>query len=204
MNDRLRHFDRCSERVMFLIRDRSELRVRLVDAPWRDKIVITPKEPQQMSRLFGAFGIAIAVLTASTVAQTSDPRLTIADVEKVTGLKGLQQLVPGAVPGAGAGFNFAGPDKHMVLMVNFGPAALYQHAKEQKTYAGVPMPLFHADVPGIGDEAFDSPPGSMQYVLYVRKGANAASFTSYYISASKATLTMERLKAIAKIAAGRM
>jgi hypothetical protein len=157
-----------------------------------------------MSRLFGALGISIAVFTASVVAQTSDPRLTIADVEKVTGLKGLQQVGPGAVTGAGPGLNFAGPDKHMVLMVNFGPAALYQRAKEQKTVAGMPMPLFHADVPGVGDEAFDSPPGSMQYVLYMRKGANAASFTSYYVSTGKATLTMEQLKAIAKIAAGRM
>src|SRR5258708_19792451 len=59
MNDRLRHFDRCSERVMFLIRDRSELRVRLVDVLWRDKIVITPTEPHQRTRLFAASRIPI-------------------------------------------------------------------------------------------------------------------------------------------------
>jgi len=59
-------------------------------------------------------------------------------------------------------------------------------------------------VPGIGDEAFDSPPGPFQYVLYVRKGSTAASFTAYATGANKATLTMEQLKAIAKIAASRM
>ena len=88
--------------------------------------------------------------------------------------------------------------------MNFGPAALYQRAKQQKTYAGMPMPLFHADVPGIGDEAFDSAPWPLQYVLYVRRGANAASFTAYCVSANKATLTMEQLEAVARTAASRL
>jgi len=155
------------------------------------------------STFFGLI-VALGLLLASLSAQNADPRLTVADVEKATGLKGLQLVAPGSVAGAGSGLNFATADKHMVLMVNFGPAALYQRAKQQKTYAGVPMPLFHADVPGIGDEAFDSPPGPLQYVLYVRKGANAASFTAYFVSASKATLTIEQIKAVAKIAVPRM
>src|SRR5581483_6533716 len=105
---------------------------------------------------------------------------------------------------AGAGLNFATADRKMILMVNFGPAALYAQAKNQKEYHGMPMPLFHAAVNGIGDEAFDSPPGSFQYVLYMRKGSTAASFTAYVTGANRATLTMEQLKAIAKIAASRM
>jgi len=146
----------------------------------------------------------LAAYSADLFAQAADRRLTVADVEKVTGLKGIQLVAPGSVTGAGAGLNFATPDKRMLLMVNFGPAALYRRAKEQKTYAGVAMPLFHASVPGIGDEAFDSPPGPLQFVLYMLKGANAASFTAYYISANKATLTMDQLKQLAKIAAARM
>ena len=144
------------------------------------------------------------LLAALVIAQTADPRLTVADVEKATGIKGVQLVAPGAMPGAGPGLNFAGPDKHLILMVNFGPAAFYQRAKAQKEYHGLPMPLFHADVPGIGDEAFDSPPGPVRYVLYVRKGQSAASFTAYVVSGTKATLTMGQLKQIAKIAAGRM
>ena len=66
------------------------------------------------------------------------------------------------------------------------------------------MPLFHADVPGIGDEAFDGPPGPMQYVLYMRKGNTAVSFTACFVRPNGSTLTMEQLKAIAKIAASRM
>jgi hypothetical protein len=74
-------------------------------------------------RQFG-FTVTLALLLAPAFAQTSDSRLTIADVEKVTGLKGVQLVAPGAVTGAGAGLNFATADKHMVLMVNFGPAAV--------------------------------------------------------------------------------
>ena len=148
--------------------------------------------------------LALAAVASIASAQSSDPRLTVADVEKVTGLKGLQLVAPGSVAGAGAGLNFATAEKKMLLMVNFGPAALYSRAKAQKEYAGVPMPLFHADVPGVGDEAFDSPPGPLQYVLYVRKGTNAASFTAYFVPPNKATLTMDQLKQIAKITASRM
>src|SRR5581483_983141 len=90
--------------------------------------------------------------------------------------------------------DFATADRKMVLMVNFGPAALYTRAKAQKEYHGMAMPLFHADVAGVGDEAFDSPPGPFQYVLYVRKGNAAASFTAYVTGANKATLTMEQIE----------
>jgi hypothetical protein len=158
-----------------------------------------------MKKLYGALLILLVAAAASIAfAQAADPRLTVADVEKVTGLKGLQLVAPGSVPGAGAGLNFATTDKKMILMVNFGPAALYSRAKAQKESHGVPMPLFHGDVPGVGDEAFDSPPGPLQYVLYVRKGGNAASFTAYFVPPNKATLTMEQLKQIAKVVASRM
>jgi hypothetical protein len=51
---------------------------------------------------------------------------------------------------------------------------------------------------------FDSPPGPLQYVLYVRNVAAAASFTAYVVPPNKATLSMEQLKQVAKIAATRM
>ena len=127
---------------------------------------------------------------------------------KVTGLTGLQLLPPGSVPGAGPGLNFAGPGKRMVLMVNFGTADLYSRAKAQKemTVGGMtfPMPLFHALVPGVGDEAFDSPPGPSQYVLYLRKGNKAASLTTYLEKGLKPILTIDQLKQLGVIAAGRL
>jgi hypothetical protein len=66
-----------------------------------------------------------------------------------------------------------------------------------------PMPLFHAAVAGLGDEAFDSPPGPTQYILYVRKGNQAISVTTY-IQAGKPVLTMAQLKAVAAIAVSRI
>jgi|SRR5262249_36972469 len=155
-------------------------------------------------RRLACSAIALTFLLTTAFAQTNTPKLTAADVEKISGLTGVQLVAPGSVAGAGAGLNFATADKKMIVMVNSGPAAMYQRAKDQKTYAGVPMPLFHAAVPGIGDEAFDSPPGPLQFVLYVRKGTTALSFTAYYVSANKATLTMGQLKELAKIAVGRM
>jgi hypothetical protein len=139
----------------------------------------------------------------STFAQTADSRLTVADVEKVSGIKGIQQVAPGSVIGAGPGLNFAGPDKKMVLMVNFGTAALYQSAKT-KIVPLTNLPILHAEVRGIGDEAFDSPPGPLQYVVYVRKGTNAISLTAYIVGKDKATLTIDQLKQLAMIIVSRM
>jgi hypothetical protein len=152
----------------------------------------------------------VALLSCATVrAQSGDPRLTPADVEKVAGVKGVQAVGPGAVTGAGPGLNFVTPDRHMLLMVNFGTAALYQRARAQKTMTvggtTVPMVLYHADVPGVGDEAFDSPPGPVQYVLYVRKGANSVSLSAYMSGRPpKPLLTMAQLKQLAIVVLARM
>src|SRR6266513_2351483 len=97
--------------------------------------------------------LACVFVCATVLAQSADPRLGIADVEKVIGVKGIQTVAPGSVAGAGAGLNFVGPDKKMLLMVNFGTADLFNRAKAQKemTVGGMtmPMPLFHSAVPGI-------------------------------------------------------
>jgi len=162
-----------------------------------------------MKSLAGWVLVALASTTI-VMGQGVDPRLTVSDVEKVTGIKGLQVVAPGAVTGAGAGLNFAGSDRKMVLMVNFGTADLYQRAKAQQDLKvggmTVPMPLFHAAVPGIGDEAFDSPPGPLQYVLYLRKGQKAASLTTYLTDprGSKAVLTMAQLRQLCAIVAARL
>ena len=104
--------------------------------------------------------------------------------------------------GAGGDLNFAGPDNHLVLMVNFGTAELYRRARSQKELkvggTTIPMPLYHADVAGVGDEAFSSPPGSAQYVLYARKGNRAISVTTYlHARPPTPILTMDQLKQLA-------
>jgi hypothetical protein len=169
-----------------------------------------------MNRLFGA--LLLLTLTSPTTAADQQPadadrRLTVPDVEKVSGLKGIQLVPRMSQAGAGGALNFADSDKHLVLMVNFGTADLYRHAREQKELkvgdTMIPMALYHADVKGLGDEAFDSPPGSLQYVLYIRKGNQAVSITTYVRSGGNvrtltSMLTMEQLKQLAAIVVSRL
>lgn len=143
---------------------------------------------------------------AVVAAQTSDKRLTTADVEKVTGLSGVKTVARGSQTGAGGDLNFVGPNGKLVLMINFGDQQLFTKARNQKeikvgdqTY---PMELFAHAVSGVGDEAFASPPGKVQYVLYARKGNNAISVSTYYAGVGenlKPVLTEAQLKEIAQI-----
>jgi hypothetical protein len=153
--------------------------------------------------------LAIVAAATSVGAQTVVTLITPAEIEKATGIKGIHEVRAGQVPGAGAGMNFADANNQMVVMINTGPAAYYARVKAQTEMevAGMKMPMkmFHAAVAGIGDEAFDSPDGPQQYVLYVKKGTQAISFTTYQgIREHKPVLTMEQVKAIAKIVVSRM
>ena len=147
------------------------------------------------------------LVAAVASAQPVDRRLTVADVEQATGVKPVHVVGAGALPGAGPGLNFATADNRMLLMVNFGSEELYTRAKTQKEMEvggkKYPMELYHAPVAGIGDEAFDSPPGPDQYIIYLRKGKNAAS-VSTYLQKGKPRLSMEQLKAVAKVVASRL
>jgi hypothetical protein len=153
--------------------------------------------------VFGAL-VAVASGPVAPTASTGgdNVRLTVADVEKVAGVSGVKEVARMSQPGAGGELNFAGPDGKLLLMVNFGTAQLYTKARQQKDIkvggTSYPMPLYAHDVPGVGDEAFDSPPGNIQYVLYVRKGDKAISVTTYMSRQGKPLLTIAQLKTIAQ------
>jgi len=127
--------------------------------------------------------LCLTLLGALAGAQ-ADPRLTVADVEKVSGLAGVKIVARGSQTGAGGDLNFAGPNGKLVLMINFGGAALYTKARAQKeiTVGGAtyPLELFAHAVSGVGDEAFASPPGKVQYVIYARKGSNAITVSTFF------------------------
>ena len=149
----------------------------------------------------GCVVIVLSMGAAIARAQAPDNRLTIADVEKLSGLKGVTQVARGSTPGAGGNLNFVGPEGKLLLMVNFGSAAFYDGAKK------APM-VFHALVPGLGDEAFDGPTtGAVQYTLYVKKGSKAFSLASFFVPRSRPMqprLSMDQLKAAAKIILSRL
>ena len=148
---------------------------------------------------FVVTSLAIAFTVAGIAGQT-DVRLTPADIQQITHLTPLHLVKPRELPGAGPGLNFATADNKLVLMVIAGDAAQYARAKGQKT----PVPLFHAAVPGIGDEAFDAPSGRVQYVLYLRKGTRSASVTTYLDRGVTPRIPREQLETIAKLVASRL
>jgi len=152
-----------------------------------------------------SIALCLVLFGAAVGAQVSDSRLTVADVEKAVGFSGVKTVPRGSQPGAGGDLNFVGPDGKLMLMVNFGNQQLYNKARTQKemkignqTY---PMELYAHAVTGLGDEAFASPPGKIQYVIYARKGNNAVSVSTYYPGVGenvKPVLTEAQLKQIAQ------
>ena len=101
---------------------------------------------------FRAVAMACALagvgLVVRAQAPAPDPRLTIADVEKVSGVSGVKQVAQGSMTGAGGALNFTGPDGKLILMVNFASAPLYDGArKSQIVFHAVvtaPATVFHA------------------------------------------------------------
>jgi hypothetical protein len=150
--------------------------------------------------------ICLILWSAVVLAQASDKRLTVADVEKVSGTTGVKTVPRGSSPGAGGDINFAGPNGKLILMISFGDRRLYDQARNQKemkvgnqTY---PMELFAHAVSGVGDEAFASPPGNVQYVIYARKGNNAIAVSTFFPGVGenmKPVLSEAQLKQIAEI-----
>jgi hypothetical protein len=68
----------------------------------------------------------------------------------------------------------------------------------------VPMVLFHAAVAGVGDEAFDSPPGSTQWLLYAKKGRQAFSLGTFLAHGRTPRVPMDPMIALAKVVASRL
>ena len=131
----------------------------------------------------------------------SENYLTVADVEKVTGLTGIKILPKNPSIGAGGDLNFATTDNQLVVMSMFLNASFYEQFMKQPGY-------FKEAVSGVGEEAFSGPVNNPQYVLIFRKGAHCVSLSSFFKlgSPDKSTtmLTMSQLIKLAKIIASRI
>jgi len=154
---------------------------------------------------------AIVLMVLVSHLAAARPSLTPADIEQATGLKGVHRVpetTKGAVPGRE---NYADGGGAIVLWFHDFTAQGFERAKAQpaKMMGAIEIEpkLFHAAVPGLGDEAFDSPDGTLQHALYVRKGQAAFGLIAN-VGASgrgdKPTVTMAQLKALAKIVLSRM
>jgi hypothetical protein len=122
--------------------------------------------------------------------------ITVQDIEKVTGLKGIVPVPKGA--DADGDLNFALKDGKLLVSASFLPASAYVGAKSSKEG-------FKSVYTGIGEEAFIGPTGNVPtYILVFRKAAYTVMINTELESETKARLTLDQLVALAKIIASRM
>jgi hypothetical protein len=122
--------------------------------------------------------------------------LTIQDIEKVTGLKGVNLVAKSA--DADGDLNFARKDGKLILSASFLPASAYVGAKSSRDG-------FKSTIPGIGEEAFIGPAGdSPSFILVFRKAAYTVLLNTELENETRARMTLEQLTALAKIISSRM
>jgi hypothetical protein len=76
--------------------------------------------------------------------------------------------------------------------------------KEYDQYKGQMKSYIRGSVPGIGDDAFDGPPGNYPYVLCFKKGDWVVSLSTFFDTKSGKQMFMEQLSALAKAVIGRL
>lgn len=156
-----------------------------------------------MKRFFTALMVVTLVsafLTMSATAGSFDKLLTISDVEKITGLKGVK-LVPRDHKSKvlTGDLNFVDGNGQPVLIVQFRPLFVYD---KWKSDGG----SFKESVSGIGEDAFTGPAFDPQFYVDFKK-SNHTVVVSTVISSEdmmKTVLPMEKLFEIGKLIASRL
>lgn len=123
--------------------------------------------------------------------------LTIADIEKVSGMSGIKLVDKGSLPGAGGSLNFAMNDK-MYAMFVIADMGVFNKWKTMEGYAV-------DKIPNIGDEAYSAPGGKTQFVVFFREGSKVGSVSSFInFDTGDPYLSIEQLSHLAKTAVKRM
>jgi hypothetical protein len=143
----------------------------------------------------------IAGLSATVYAEGQfDHVITAADVEKITGLKGVKQVPREKLNKFKNGdLNFLLSDGKPLLMIQFRPSYVFAAMKADSGYV-------KASVPGVGQEAFTSPAFDPQFSINFLKGKYFAIVTTHVdaMDKTKTVLKMDQLIAIAKLVASKM
>ncbi len=129
-----------------------------------------------------------------------DHIINAADVEKITGLKGVKQVPREKLNKFRNGdLNFVLSDDKPILMVQFRPSYVFAAMKADSGYV-------KASIPGVGEEAFSSPAFDPQFSVNFLKGKYYAIVTTHVDSKNKTqtVLKMDQLIAIAKLVASKM
>jgi hypothetical protein len=129
----------------------------------------------------------------------------VADIEKVTGFK-LKLVIPKpqdltmdpGVPEGDVTFVRESDDK-VILRIYVMRGDQYVTGKKMFASAS-----FNADVPGIGDDAYDGPAGvAVPYILTFRKGDSAATLQSSMDEPNKPLINPAQLRELARIVVSR-
>jgi len=129
-----------------------------------------------------------------------DHIITTADVEKITGLKGVKQVPREPLNKFLNGdLNFVTGSSQPLLMIQFRPVFVFDDMKADSGY-------YKAPLQGIGEEAFTSPAFAPQFSVNFRKGNYIAVVTTDIDprDKKKTGLSMDQLIALAKLVASRM
>ncbi|MGD0589590.1 MAG: hypothetical protein ABSA44_02170 [Bacteroidota bacterium] len=145
------------------------------------------------------FIISISGVSVFAADSPNAKLLSIADVEKVTGIQGLKMVPKDPSKHMIGDLNFVKPDGKRLLSIVFEIVDLkaFAQTKQSSSFKS----LYSGPVKGIGDEAFDGPPKMTPYYLSVRKGTHWITIsTSLDVSKGmKPILTQEQLKKITEI-----
>ncbi len=124
--------------------------------------------------------------------------LSVADVQKTTGLRGVRLIARGSAPGAGGDLNFADDAGELVLMVQFADARNFASFKNQYGKAAVS---------GVGDQAIQggSMPGMPDNLLAFTRGSRCVVLTAFgdFVT-KKVYLSIDQLTALGKVIASRL
>jgi hypothetical protein len=138
--------------------------------------------------------------TVSASSSDASDLLTIADVEKVSGLTGVKTVENQSMPGAGGDINFVNADGNLILIASFYDGANFDALKS--------TPNYREPLSGLGDAAFVGPSKDITATLYevgFKKGDHTALLVTFFKSMTQDTvLTMDQLKELAGIVESRL
>ncbi|MHB1134468.1 MAG: hypothetical protein ACYC4L_19015 [Chloroflexota bacterium] len=143
--------------------------------------------------------------TAAAAAPVAAKLLTVADVEKATGLTGLKLIDKNAQTGAGGDVNVANKDGELILMLALSSSSAFDKMKDDKKYSTGP-------VSGVGEGAFGIPNtitnGAEPLGIAFRKGSQAATLSSFLdmnsAKMSKMLVPYDKMLELAKLVVSRM
>jgi len=150
--------------------------------------------------------LALAVLfgASALIAQTEiyDKYLTAADIEKAGGFTGIKKVPRDPSKGAGGTLNFGFANDKVVVIATM----MTVDQKQYEKYKDQSKNYIRGPVAGIGEDAYDGPPGAVQYFIGFKKGTWYVQISTFFNmdAGGKTYLDMDQLKALCKVIADRM